>query len=499
MNHLVNRLQFEMTCATESTALRVRHSLATQQPHLEALINEVCNSQPDEDGPLRIDRIEINLGTMTPDRFNEEWMMQFRRQLEDQLSRKSKSTTYIASQQAPAATAPQDAFQLVQYFLLQGYLPWWGHPKTVMETTLLQVVEQQPGLLHDFLITQLQCPVVWQRLSLQFSVAALESVIALFPAALSQRDQWIQYSSVLVKKMRADPNAVPLLTMMDAFKEEATAWVIRLAPRWMSATQADKRTYFAMALYRFAEQNLGRYTDAQKLSNILFEILRKWAPAAIPGAIADTFSADKDDASESRPADSDTPAIAMIEPQLVAEGLLLPEQDLPAIVPAERLGIRHAGLVLLTPYLKSFFTTLHLLDKKAWVSRAAQHKAVQLLHYIATGKTECMEQDALLEKLLCGLPMEEPLAAKMEQDNVALTEADGLLKAIIANWPVLRNTSIAGLRESFIEREGLLYKKEEDWLLRVERKTIDVLLDSLPWGFSMIHLPWNKYLIHTEW
>jgi hypothetical protein len=70
---------------------------------------------------------------------------------------------------------------------------------------------------------------------------------------------------------------------------------------------------------------------------------------------------------------------------------------------------------------------------------------------------------------------------------------------VIEHWKALKNTSIAGLRATFLARDGLLTQREEDWVLRVERKTLDVLLDRIPWGYSTVAMPWNNYVIHVEW
>jgi hypothetical protein len=58
---------------------------------------------------------------------------------------------------------------------------------------------------------------------------------------------------------------------------------------------------------------------------------------------------------------------------------------------------------------------------------------------------------------------------------------------------------VNGLRENFLKRDGLIRKKENDWHLHVERKTMDVLLDRIPWGYSMVQLPWSTYFISVEW
>jgi hypothetical protein len=40
---------------------------------------------------------------------------------------------------------------------------------------------------------------------------------------------------------------------------------------------------------------------------------------------------------------------------------------------------------------------------------------------------------------------------------------------------------------------------EEGWRLEVERKTLDVLMDDLPWSFSMILHPWMAEPITVAW
>ncbi len=82
-------------------------------------------------------------------------------------------------------------------------------------------------------------------------------------------------------------------------------------------------------------------------------------------------------------------------------------------------------------------------------------------------------------------------------------EAEQLLAAVIAHWSALKNTSVNGLRESFLKRDAILTRSasasDGGWLLQVERKTLDILLDSIPWGYNQVRLPWNDYIIMVEW
>jgi hypothetical protein len=63
----------------------------------------------------------------------------------------------------------------------------------------------------------------------------------------------------------------------------------------------------------------------------------------------------------------------------------------------------------------------------------------------------------------------------------------------------LKNTSAAGLREGFLQRPVKLFTKNGDIYLRVEKSSIDVLLDYLPWNLGIIMLPWMKDILRVEW
>ena len=78
-------------------------------------------------------------------------------------------------------------------------------------------------------------------------------------------------------------------------------------------------------------------------------------------------------------------------------------------------------------------------------------------------------------------------------------ESEALLQSVIAHWGVIKNTSLEGLRESFLQREGKLSFNNNEWYLQVEQKAFDMLLRELPWTIQMIRLPWMKHLLKTDW
>lgn len=163
----------------------------------------------------------------------------------------------------------------------------------------------------------------------------------------------------------------------------------------------------------------------------------------------------------------------------------------------DEIYIANAGLVLLHPFIELFFEELKIAEngqlKKA-------QRAVSLLQWLATGQLNAPEYELPLNKLLCGISLEEPVIGIGKLTKREKNEAQNLMEAVVRHWEVLKNTSPAGLQGNFLCREGKLTQKNDgDWLLQVERKSIDILLDHLPWSISMVKLPWMPQILWVEW
>jgi hypothetical protein len=159
-----------------------------------------------------------------------------------------------------------------------------------------------------------------------------------------------------------------------------------------------------------------------------------------------------------------------------------------------------AGLVLLHPFLQSYFQEVRLIQNLTFVDLLAQQKAVRLIYYLVTGQTQSREHNLVLAKLICDWPINSYVSTSIELDDSSLKEADNLLAAILEHWAVMQNAGIDGLREGFLQREGKLTNSgHRSWSLQVESQPIDILLEQLPWGINLIKLPWMKTLLNVEW
>lgn len=169
-------------------------------------------------------------------------------------------------------------------------------------------------------------------------------------------------------------------------------------------------------------------------------------------------------------------------------------------VPEEGLFVSNAGVVLLHPFLGSFFTLNEWLTNGRFISKEAQQQAIMVLHFLVTGATELEEHDAVVYKILCGFPVEEPLEAFYDVTELQMKESIGLLESVIENWPILKNTSVDTLRDCFLQRNGkLINTPGGDIRLLIENDALDILLEHLPWGISMIKQPWMRQILKVEW
>lgn len=159
----------------------------------------------------------------------------------------------------------------------------------------------------------------------------------------------------------------------------------------------------------------------------------------------------------------------------------------------------NAGLVLLYPFIKPFFENIDLIKENAFIDAEAQKYAAQSLYFLATGESQGTEEQYLLPKLLCGIPLEEYVHFQTELSDAAKKEAEDLLQSVIRHWSKLQNTSADGLREAFLTRKGKLAKNGAQYTLQVEESGVDILLNSIPWGFRFCKLPWMPLNLTTEW
>jgi hypothetical protein len=124
---------------------------------------------------------------------------------------------------------------------------------------------------------------------------------------------------------------------------------------------------------------------------------------------------------------------------------------------------------------------------------------VQLLYYLSTGSFTSADYELPLCKLLLGFPLDEPAAAVLDITEEEETESRDLLREVIRQWPILKDTSPESLQETFLLRDGRLIHHQSKWQLNVAQSPYDMLLQHMPWGFGVIRSSMMKELLFVEW
>ena len=169
----------------------------------------------------------------------------------------------------------------------------------------------------------------------------------------------------------------------------------------------------------------------------------------------------------------------------------------------EPLHIANAGLVIVGAFLPQLFARLEVLEDAPTggtrVRPDAVSRVVHLLQYLVDGRTDAPEPLLCLNKVLCGVPLAVPIDREIDLTHRERELCDSLLAAMIENWTMIKHSSVAALRETFLQREGRLDHPPTGWRLRVQRKTLDVLLDHIPWPIATIANSWMPEPLFVTW
>lgn len=179
-----------------------------------------------------------------------------------------------------------------------------------------------------------------------------------------------------------------------------------------------------------------------------------------------------------------------------------PYKKLGAKEPKEMVNpafIMNSGLILLSPFLGMLFERCGFMEEGRFTEIKKQHQAVRLMDYLVWGEETGEENNMILNKVLAGIAITEPLNLNGEIAKEHKAIAESLLDAVRSQWKAMNGTSNEGLRTTFLQREGKLEEEEEQYFLKVAGGTFDMLLDQVPWNMNQIKLSWMRKILITEW
>jgi hypothetical protein len=440
----------------------------------------------------------------------------------------ANTTAFRNSQSNAVATGPGETtrsrmesnLELIGFYLHNGSFPWWAkvHGSQAFRAAVTDVLETHASRLRELLSRSLTHAAARKRFIYSSDDELLQQLVKTYaprriPTLKKIQTEWLHLAATAAHdraSVRLDWWSGVLPLIIDSETRGKVQYPAALVESVLAVIAPDQQVEQLVKPLRllgkiaseFGLEELGQVVRSAERN--LKKITRE--STAPPGPKKRTVKSEK------------TPAVLSASQQTAA---LLEElrfrarttgpltdfaapgdrqKHYDAFSDSDTIPVDNAGLVLLGPFLARFFEKLGLLQDGHWVNETAHEKACVMLHFLVAGDAVTpFEAELPLIKLLCGIPFGQPLNLDHTITKEDKEAAEGLLEAVIGYIPKLNNLSIDGFRGSFLVREGIIASRDGNWLLRVQRKPYDLLLDSVPWNFRQIRLGWMEHLLNVEW
>lgn len=470
--HSIQKVTLNLNCSTQEEVQRLQNQYldAFQKkvlPELEQFFN--ASSSPDE--VIKIDQLSINLGILakqtTSYALAENMLSQIKKSLREKLTipKERSEVTTVSVEMAK--------LEIMTHFLQRGYLPSTSSTINLQQEFIFLLQEKPKQILEAIKRAIRESgTLVLKRLSKQFK----EEVISLLFQQMCQQEEskWLSEVKELIFKN--------LHLQSKIARQRIWQHLLNLV---LSVDQ-DKSILtllgFLIETFKKEKNTIAKIQNLVEKNGLIG--MARWEQIA---AIAQT-----------PPIENSTLKVGKAEMDKEKEKGASQVDEIHAD-PNSLYG-NNVGVILLHPFLKSFFEESQLLDSnEKFRNFEAAEKAVGLLHFMATGQTEVEECELSFQKIICGIPLCMPIQATFDISEAEKQETEKMLNAAIRYWSSLRNTKVNGLREAFLQREGKIEQDDQSIVLQVERKTMDILLDKIPWNTSIVKLPWLDKMIRVDW
>jgi hypothetical protein len=535
-DHVIRKQEIVLTFSNEDIAEDQWESfLGFHKSEGHKILSDLFDEYAPDTDWVRIDKINLDLGVISSQKFREDYIGQLKRSVEKVLSASIRVTD-----------EPKDLNSVwkesIIHYLKYGTILWETLVSTTAHQTkigLLQLLEQKiieqlrysetfSALLAD---TLKNSPNAMQRWFRQFSSSVHDHVQRYFASKINHGsrelcEKWsalidsfagrcaansIQWDQAQTIKWRLILSThFPTEQILDWIKGKLSDPMLETA--LIALVNKKNKDAITGTLESFAKHPELFVDNSESIRSIPEDVketiktslalagidlneLRHVYPNLFEGGSENTKL--KNHTSD-RLSDADTAPIYMEEAK---SGISLEKQieKPPTTTDNADIYIANAGLVLLSPFIAPFFSAAGIDTDQGFADDRDASIGVHILQMLATGVWNEEEPQLTLNKIFCGrTPDWAPIRITDMLQN-AISECDDLLNNVIVHWAALKNTSPEGLRETFLKREGKLRFENDRWELFVEYKTADILLQSLPWTFSVIKLPWMQYPIYINW
>ena len=489
--HRIQRQIVELAIGATGQGPAVHRELA--RPFWDRAVAELEKVFDEAAGPdelLRLDRLEVNLGTIG----GGDWPAEFRKKLIAELTRTLAQFTAApetAGGNGGSDSRPAEPWRQFLFFLAHGRLPWWATALAGRWSDVLaRGSDADWHALRSIVFSDSR---VRSRLVYSVDDAILARAIASW-CGVTDADQ--VFARLTPPHLGADARR----RWRRGFWMMVLDWVatggVRLArggPQLVSDLRTLRAVYEPDGEQPAASRGPSREGDGARHGRSAIDDLdlpepwRAWAASGgetAPFERAATGTRADADLADGRAPASTSRARAPEAPRREADD--------------EAIYLEGAGVVLVHPFLEQLFRERGLLEGRTFRGLEARARAVHLVGLLTYGRVDLPEHALVLAKLLCGAPLEEPLEpVPLDDDDVAA--CDAVLHAMLGHWTVLKSSSPEWLRQQFFLREGKLEAVDSGHRLTIERHAQDVLLAQLPWGFGVVALPWSDDRIFVHW
>lgn len=172
----------------------------------------------------------------------------------------------------------------------------------------------------------------------------------------------------------------------------------------------------------------------------------------------------------------------------------------------EKVMVNNAGMLLLQFFLPRMYRMADYLesDARSFKDENSKIRAIFLLQYLVYGEEkEYSENELYLNKILVSLNDGTPLPKRCKLNEQEIRVVEDMILMIKRMWDKMKHTSDIALRQAFFQREGVVTYETSlgmsRWIIEVRERPYDVLLDSIPWSYTMYRYPWIDDIVEVRW
>jgi Contractile injection system tape measure protein len=526
--HIIKKAIVEIHIPKADGAMDIQNkAMAFFKEKICPLIEQIVAKYAHPDETIRIDKLELDLTNFNPESSNEQGLRAMEQQLEEKIIKliaaeknKNEGTEKkFSSKKISKEIADEELFI---YLLKTGTLPWWvkTEQRITLEALAKKIIQQPSSSFKKELLAAIALPSVRKRIAHQLSVQHIEQLIAIihsspaqvlaFIHTLLQESSWTlastaeKISAILYEYALKYPtnNVNEIRSFLVHFFEDNNDFVfiekIYEQTNRLATTPLTNTIKEALAITDIHFEGKIKKLFTVKDITDFFETSPK---EKVKEKVKDKEKEKQKQKQKEKEKEKQKEKQEEKQKQKLKNETELETTD--PLETEETPGdyfIKNAGVVIIAPYLPILFQALDLGDGKKFHSDEAQQRAIYIIHYLITGNDEEIEEHELVfNKVLCGLDPTIPIIGSFSISENEKQECVQLLQAVADNWTALRGVSGEGMRTSFFMRDGILEQQSNGWNLKIEKTTIDILLDKLPWGISILQMPWSEEMIFVEW